>query len=59
LKIVRALARELDGEIVHRFGPDGALSILMFPLGSQAPEVEQDPLVNDEKWAGRRFAARR
>jgi two-component sensor histidine kinase len=57
LKIVKALARELDGEIVQRFGPDGALSILMFPVTSQAPQIERDPWVNDEEWVSRRFAA--
>jgi two-component sensor histidine kinase len=32
LKIIEALAKELDGEIVHRFGTDGAVSMLVFPL---------------------------
>jgi two-component sensor histidine kinase len=32
LKIVAALASELNGEIVHRFGTDGATSILIFPI---------------------------
>jgi two-component sensor histidine kinase len=31
LKIVEALARELNGEIAHRFGPEGARSIVTFP----------------------------
>ena len=31
LKIVEALARELNGEIAHRFGPEGARSIVIFP----------------------------
>lgn len=37
LKIVEALAKELNGEIVHRFGADGALSILIFPIGARTP----------------------
>ena len=32
LKIVEELARELDGEIVHRFEIDGAMSVLIFPI---------------------------
>jgi two-component sensor histidine kinase len=31
LKIVEALAKELNGEITHRFGPEGARSIVIFP----------------------------
>jgi two-component sensor histidine kinase len=32
LKIIDALASELNGEIVHRFGSNGATSILIFPV---------------------------
>jgi two-component sensor histidine kinase len=35
LKIIEALAKELDGEIVHRFGADGAVSMLIFPLSGK------------------------
>ena len=41
LRIVEALARELNGEIAHRFGADGALSRLRFPISGgavQSPE---------------------
>lgn len=32
LKIVEALAKELNGQINYRFGPEGALSTLTFPI---------------------------
>jgi two-component sensor histidine kinase len=35
LKIIEALAKELNGEIVHRFGAEGALSKLIFPIGGE------------------------
>jgi two-component sensor histidine kinase len=35
LKIVEALARELGGTIVHRFGAEGAVSILLFRSNSK------------------------
>jgi two-component sensor histidine kinase len=35
LKIIDALASELNGEIVHRFGSDGATSILIFPVSAE------------------------
>jgi len=41
LQIVEALARELNGEIAHRFGAEGALSRLRFPISGgavQGPE---------------------
>ena len=31
LAVAEALARELNGEIAHRFGPEGARSIVTFP----------------------------
>jgi two-component sensor histidine kinase len=36
LKIVDALAKELNGEIIHRFGLEGATSILTFPIDGGA-----------------------
>ncbi|MGA7809918.1 sensor histidine kinase [Bradyrhizobium sp.] len=57
LKIVKALARELNGQIVHRFAADGALSMLMFPLGGEAPQPEWASWVDDEQWGGRKFVA--
>lgn len=41
LRIVEALARELNGEIAYRFGAEGALSRLRFPISGgavQGPE---------------------
>jgi two-component sensor histidine kinase len=32
LTIVGELARSLNGRIVHRFGPEGAISVLTFPI---------------------------
>jgi two-component sensor histidine kinase len=57
LKIVEALAKELDGEIVHRFGAEGAVSILIFPLNGKAPQIDNDPWMNDEGRCGGRLAA--
>jgi two-component sensor histidine kinase len=34
LKIIRALVKELDGDIVHRFSAGGSTSILIFPVGA-------------------------
>jgi two-component sensor histidine kinase len=42
LKIIEALAKELDGQIVHRFGAEGALSMLIFPLNSKAQQIDCD-----------------
>ena len=41
LKIIDALARELNGEIVHRFGSDGATSILIFPVSGANLQAEK------------------
>ena len=41
LKIIDALARELNGEIVHRFGSDGATSILIFPISGENRQAEK------------------
>jgi two-component sensor histidine kinase len=41
LKIIDALARELNGEIVHRFGSDGATSILIFPISAENLQSEK------------------
>jgi two-component sensor histidine kinase len=48
LKIVDALARELDGEIFHRFGADGALSVLIFPVSAETPQTKSDSPINDD-----------
>jgi two-component sensor histidine kinase len=42
LQIIDALAKELNGEIVHRFGTEGAQSRLIFPLGVGAPQTQND-----------------
>jgi two-component sensor histidine kinase len=47
LKIIEGLARELDGEIVHRFGAEGAVSMLMFPLDSKVEQTETDSRIGD------------
>ena len=52
LKIIEALATELDGEIVHRFEADGAVSMLMFPLNGKTQQTESDPRVSDKDWGG-------
>jgi two-component sensor histidine kinase len=39
LKIVDGLAKELNGEIFHRFGPDGALSVLRFPFSAERRKI--------------------
>jgi two-component sensor histidine kinase len=52
LKIIKALAKELDGEIVHRFGADGAVSMLMFPLNGKIQKIENDAWIGDKDWGG-------
>jgi two-component sensor histidine kinase len=54
LKIVAALARELNGRIDHRFGFGGATSILKFPINDEASRLTRsawissdDPAVDD------------
>jgi two-component sensor histidine kinase len=42
LKIVEGLVRELSGEVAHRFGADGALSVLIFPIGAETHQM-RDP----------------
>jgi hypothetical protein len=54
LKIVDALARELNGEIFHRFGADGALSVLIFPVSGETPQTKTDSLINDDPVCRRR-----
>jgi two-component sensor histidine kinase len=39
LKIVAALANELNGKIVYQFGAEGALSILSFPISGETPQM--------------------
>jgi two-component sensor histidine kinase len=36
LEIVEALAKALDGKIDQRFGPQGAATVVIFPVGSEA-----------------------
>ena len=50
LKIIEALARELDGEIVHQFSAGGAVSMLMFPLNSKVQRIETDSWTSDTDW---------
>lgn len=52
LKIIEALTKELDGEIVHRFGAEGTASTLVFPLDCNSRQVEDDPGINDKDWGG-------
>jgi two-component sensor histidine kinase len=40
LRIVDALARELNGDIVRRFGIEGATSILVFPISGQTLQTD-------------------
>ena len=47
LKIIKALATELDGEMLYRFGAEGAVSMLIFPLNDEIRQIENDPLEND------------
>jgi two-component sensor histidine kinase len=44
LRIVEALAKELNGKIAHRFGPEGAQSILVFPISGEIQQSGRDPL---------------
>jgi two-component sensor histidine kinase len=39
LKIVEALTKELNGEIAHRFGPEGARSIIIFPNSTETLQI--------------------
>jgi two-component sensor histidine kinase len=50
LKIIEALAKELDGEIVHRFGAEGAVSMLIFPLNGKTQQLESDPWIGNKDW---------
>lgn len=50
LKIMEALARDLDGEIVHRFGAEGAVSMLMFPLDGRTRKIAGNPRASDRDW---------
>jgi hypothetical protein len=36
---VEALARELNGEIAHRFGPEGARSTVIFPNSIETLQI--------------------
>jgi hypothetical protein len=40
LKIVAALANELNGKIVYQFGAEGALAILRFPVNGEAAQIQ-------------------
>jgi len=57
LKIVEALARELNGEIVHRFGSEGALSILIFPISGDPPQTVDLSRIDDGRLGRGRVAA--
>lgn len=47
LKIVEALARELNGEIIHQFGADGAQSVLIFPISGEPRQTPSGSLIDD------------
>jgi two-component sensor histidine kinase len=40
LKIIESLARELDGQMIQRFGDEGAVSMLIFPLNSKVQPID-------------------
>jgi two-component sensor histidine kinase len=44
LKIVEALTKELNGEIAHRFGPEGARSIVIFPSSTETLQTNSSSL---------------
>jgi two-component sensor histidine kinase len=46
LKIVEALAKELNGEIAHRFGAEGALSKLIFPVSDETLQTQNESSMN-------------
>jgi two-component sensor histidine kinase len=52
LKIVEALARELNGEIVHHFGADGAQSVLIFPISGEPLQTPNGALIDDDWVSG-------
>ena len=47
LKIVAALARELNGRIVYQFGAEGAQSILRFPISDETRQVGCERSIGD------------
>jgi len=47
LKIVAALANELNGKIVYQFGAEGALAILRFPVNGEAAQIDNDRSIGD------------
>jgi two-component sensor histidine kinase len=46
LRIVDALAKEMNGRIDHRFGAGGATSVLRFPINGGAPQVTDDTWIS-------------
>jgi two-component sensor histidine kinase len=46
LKIIDGLASELNGEIIHRFGIEGATSILIFPIAGKTLQVDNPRQIN-------------
>jgi two-component sensor histidine kinase len=48
LRIVEELSRELNGEIVHQFGTDGAKSILIFPSRSDT-SADNPPIADSDE----------
>jgi hypothetical protein len=46
LRIVDALAKEMNGRIDLRFGAGGATSILRFPINGEAPQVTDDTWIS-------------
>ena len=57
LKIVEALAKELNGNAVYRFGPKGAFSVVIFPIDEDAPQMESHFWINEDNRDNRRRAA--
>jgi hypothetical protein len=54
LKIVEALAKGLNGEIVHRFRTEGATSMLGFLINGETLQAKNDPWMNADDPVGAR-----
>ena len=48
LRIIDSLARELDGQMAYRFGVDGAVSMLIFPLDSKVQCIDPDTAISNQ-----------
>ena len=50
LKIIAALASGLNGEIVHRFGTEGATSVLIFPIDDNTLQTHSHLQLDGGDW---------